>query len=117
MSLFYRDHKRIMPHENCKDIRLCEREDEVPDLYRLSWEMSKINVNDLVPPEPGGLVLVADTEAGPPLAECRQVFDYRSGYFEEERLHVYTLRFWEAFVFCMAFEDPDTLQLPWQPRD
>ena len=41
--LFYRDHKRVMPNENCKDIRLCEREEDVPELYTLSWEMSKVN--------------------------------------------------------------------------
>ncbi|MCI0376903.1 MAG: HNH endonuclease [Gemmataceae bacterium] len=107
--LFYRDHKRVMPHENCKDIRLCEHEEDVPELYTLSWEMSKVNVNDLVPSEPSGLVVVADVEAGQALAVCRQVFDYRPAYFEEKRLHLYTLRFWEAFVFCMAFEDPDAL--------
>ena len=41
--LFYRDHKRVMPYENCKDIRLCEREDDVPELYALSRDMSKVN--------------------------------------------------------------------------
>jgi hypothetical protein len=71
--------------------------------------MSKVNVNDLVPSEPRGLVVVADVEAGQALAACRQVFDYRTAYFEEKRLHLYTLRFWEAFVFCMAFEDPDAM--------
>ena len=56
---------------------------------------------------PSELVVVADVEAGQGLTVCRDVFDYRPAYFEEERLHLYTLRFWEAFVFCMAFEDPD----------
>jgi len=56
--LFYRDHKRVMPNENCKDIRLCEREEDVPELYTLSWEMSKVNANDLIPPKPGALVVV-----------------------------------------------------------
>jgi hypothetical protein len=107
--LFYRDHKRVMPHENCKDIRLCEREEDVPELYTLSWAMSKVNVNDLVASEPGGLVVVGDQEAGQALTACRQVFDYRPAYFDEKRLHLYTLRFWEAFVFCMAFEDPHAL--------
>lgn len=104
--LYYRDHKRVMPHENCKDIRLCEREEDVPELYTLSWAFSKVNVNDLVPSEPGGVVVVDDPDAGQALAACRQVFDYRPAYLEENRLHLYTLRFWEAFVFCMAFENP-----------
>jgi len=109
--LFYRDHKRVMPYENCKDIRLCEREEDVPELYTPAWAMSKVNVNDLVPSEPGGLVVDADVEAGQALAACRQVFDYRPAYFEEKRLYLYTLRFWEAFVFCMAFKDPDAMSL------
>lgn len=105
--LFYRDHKRVMPYENCKDIRLCEREEDVPELYTSNWAVSKVNVNDLVPLEPGGLVVVVDAEAGQARAAYRQVFDYRSAYIEEKQLHLYTLRFWEAFVFCMAFEEPD----------
>jgi hypothetical protein len=107
--LFYRDHKRVMRYENCKDIRQCEREEDVPEFYRLSWEMSKVNVNDLVPTEPGGLVVVTDVEAGRAPAACRRVFDYRPAYFREKHLHLYTLRFWETFVFCMAFEDLGTM--------
>lgn len=75
----------------------------------VNWNVSKVNVNDLPLSEPGGLVVVADVEAGQALAACREVFDYRPAYFEEERLHLYTLRFWEAFVFCMAFEEPDAM--------
>jgi hypothetical protein len=104
--LFYRDHNRIMPYENCKDIRLCESEQDVPECYRLSWELSKVNVNSLVPSVPGNVVVIADTEAGAPLAACRQVFEYRSAYIAPERLHLYTLMFWEAFTFCMAFQEP-----------
>jgi hypothetical protein len=104
--LFYRDYKRVMPHENCKDLRICEREEDVPDLSTLSWEMSKVNVNDLIPSQPGGLVLVADGKSGRAQAADRRIFDYRNAYLEKERLHLYTLRFWEAFMFCMAFEDP-----------
>lgn len=105
--LFYRDHQRVMPYENCKDIRLCEVEDTVPELYRLSWEMSKVNVEDLPRCEANGLVSVTDVNAGQAPTACREVFDYRPAYLDEERLHLYTLRFWEAFAFCMAFEDPD----------
>jgi hypothetical protein len=104
--LFYRDHKRFMPYENCKDIRLCEREEDVPELYSLSWEMSKVNVNELAPSETNGLVVVTDAEAGQAQAAYRQVFDYRAVYLEERQLHLYTLRFWEALLFCLAFEDP-----------
>jgi hypothetical protein len=105
--LFHRDHERVMPLENCEDVQIFEREEDVPELYTLSWEMSKVNVNDdRFPTTPGGIVVVTDADAGQPLAESQQVFDYRAAYVEEERLHLYTLRFWEAFVFCMAFEEP-----------
>jgi len=105
--LFYRDHRRVMPYENCKDIRLCEREEGVPELYRLSWELSKVNVSSLAPSRPGGIVVVEDAEEGKAQAVDRRVFDYRAAYIEERRLHLYTLAFWEAFVFCMAFQEPD----------
>jgi len=96
-----------MPYENCKDIRLCEREEDVPEFYRVSWELSRVNVSDLVPPEPGGKVLVVDGEAGAPHSACRQVFEYRTAYIPPRRLHLYSLCFWEAFMFCISFEDPD----------
>lgn len=105
--LFYRDHKRVMPLANCKDIRLCEREDNVPELYLLSWEMSKLNVNELAESTRSNVIAVTETDAGAPLSECRRVFDYRSAFLEEQHLHLYTLRFWESFVFCMAFEEPN----------
>jgi hypothetical protein len=76
--LFYRDHKRFMPYENCKDIRLCEHENDVPELYTLSWEMSKMNPNDLMPSESASVVVVAEIEAGQTLTACREVFDYRA---------------------------------------
>ncbi len=103
--LFYRDHEQYVPYENCKDIRLCECEEDVPEMYRLSWELSKVNAGELTLPEPDGIV-VASEEEGQPSSACRRVFSYRSAYLEEKRLHLYTLMFWEAFVFCMAFEDP-----------
>jgi hypothetical protein len=105
--LFYRDHHRIMPYENCKDIRLCEREEDVPELYRLSWAMSKVNVSDLFPSEPSRLTIVTDLKTGQPLAAYQKVFDYRSAYLAEEGMHLYSLRFWEAFMFCIAFKEPD----------
>jgi hypothetical protein len=104
--LFYRDHQQVMPYENCHDIRLCEREEDVPEQYKLSWELSKVNVNELVPSESSGIVVVTDAKAGQSMAAYRQVFDYRSAYMKEQGLHLYSLRFWEAFMFCIAFKEP-----------
>ena len=75
-------------------------------MYRLSWELSKVNVNELTPAEPKGVVVTEDEGEGEPLATFQQVFSYRSAHIEELQLHLYTLMFWRAFAFCLAFEDP-----------
>jgi hypothetical protein len=103
--LFYRDHGRVLPYESCKDIRLCECEDDVPEMYEESWRLDKINLNEPKPQQPdGSSVVVAYPEAGTPTSACQQVFSYRTAY--ADGLHFYTLMFWEAFAFCMVFEDP-----------
>ncbi len=51
-----------MPYENCKDIRFCECEDDVPEVYKLSWSMSKVCVKDLVPMTPSGIIVVEDSK-------------------------------------------------------
>lgn len=107
--LFYRDQGQYMPYDNCKDIRLCEREDDVPEMYQLSWELSKANVHELPPSSAEGTTIPSADDGGRPVAECQKVFNYRSAHIEELQLHLYTLMFWEAFVFCMAFDDPTTV--------
>jgi hypothetical protein len=104
--LFFRDEGRVMPYENCNDVRLFEREEDVPEFYQISWDMSKVNVHELTPLPSSEIVVVEDAKAGQALAADRRVFDYRSAYFEEKRLHLFSLRFWEAFIFCLAFSDP-----------
>jgi len=102
--LFYRDHERVVPHDNCKDIRFCDREDAVPEIYRLSWDMSKMQGSDDVQDE---IIVVADEKLGRPQGSYAEVFSYRSAYIAASRLHYYNLNFWGAFMYCMAFEDPD----------
>lgn len=104
--LFFRDQNRMVPDANCKDIWLCESAEDVPEYYRLSWNMTKVNLGDLVSKSTNGIVTVQDLDAGAPLSAYREVFDYRSYYLKDERLHFYSLRFWKAFMYCMAFEDP-----------
>jgi hypothetical protein len=102
--IHFLDHDRFMPLDHCIDIRLCERDTDVPDLYRLSWEMAKTNVWDL-PASKNGLVLAAQGNTGRPKSVFPQVFDYRSFFFQEEGLHLYSLRFWESFLFCLIFKE------------
>ncbi|MGA2797059.1 MAG: hypothetical protein ABSE63_05750 [Thermoguttaceae bacterium] len=79
-GLFYLDRCIHMPRENCKDIRICLEESDVPELYSLSWQG-------------------ADSKM-----VCGDVFSYRQ--FEIETLHLFSLLFWESLMFCCAFEDP-----------
>lgn len=79
-GLFYLDEKRHIPRVNCKDIRLCELEAEVPEFYQLSWPRAQAKS-----------VLPA-------------VFSYRR--LEFDNLHLFSMLFWESFMFCAAFESP-----------
>lgn len=79
-GLFYLDESRYLPRRNCKDIRLCQTEGEVPQLYQLSWRRGE--AKSVLP----------------------GVFSYRR--FEFENLHLFSMLFWEAFMFCTAFEGP-----------
>lgn len=106
--LFFRDHKRVVSFENCKDIRLCESMADVPELYKLSWNATKVSLSEFVASPVDGIVTVENLGHGAPLTAFKEVFDYRSCYFDERRLHFYTLRFWASFMYCMAFADPNS---------
>jgi len=81
-GLFWLDQKRYIPRENCKDIRLCELETDAPEIYRRLW-------------------------CGVPAKSViTEVFSYRRVEFEH--LHLFSMLFWEAFMFCAAFENPST---------
>jgi hypothetical protein len=85
-GVFFHRYRRFMPKENCKDIRLCETQEDVSEWYSLSW----------------------------PLAEAQtvteKVFSYRAARLDN--YHVLTMLFWEAFVFCLTFEDPQPQAQP-----
>ena len=78
-GLFYLDQKRFVPRENCKDIYLCEQVADVPEGY---WGCARAEEKSVLP----------------------AVFSYRR--FEFENMHLFSMLFWEAFMFCAAFEDP-----------
>jgi hypothetical protein len=91
-GLFYIDSKRFLPLENAKDIRFCLNEDDVPELYKLYWPAVKLS------------------------GVYPKVFSYKyfntckysvSGKYPElDKLHLYSLLFWEAVMFCVTFEKP-----------
>lgn len=79
-GLFYRDHGLFMPRQNCKDIRLCESEHDVPEMYTLSWQLGEASA------------------VSPSIFSCKYAFI--------DGFYLWSLLFWEAFMFCMVFEDP-----------
>ncbi len=78
-GLLYLETNRYIPLENAKDIRLCLEENEVPELYQLSFKGSSIK------------------------GACPQVFSYR--YFTFDTNHLLSMLFWESFMFCTLFEE------------
>ena len=79
-GLFYIENGNFLPLENAKDIRFCLNKNEVPELYRLYWPHTELR------------------------SVCQEVFSYK--YFKFENLHLYSLMFWEAIMFRVAFEEP-----------
>ncbi len=61
------------------DMRLCEEESSVPEMYRLSWRATSV----------GG--------------RYPQVFSYRHLPLDDH--HILSLLFWDAFMFCVTLRD------------
>lgn len=78
-GLLYLETNRYMPLENAKDIRLCLGENEVPELYQLTFKTSPIK------------------------GVWRQVFSYK--YLEFDTHHLLSMLFWESFMFCTLFDE------------
>lgn len=64
---------------NCFDLRFCEDESEVIELYRLLWE------------------------ASPVYAVYQRVFSHK--YFYLDNVHYLCLLFWESFMYCLCFKE------------
>jgi len=103
--LYFRDFIRFMPYENCKDIRIFEDEQSVPEMYQISWGLSKVHVNDMPPAEPGGNIVIPEADEGRPKAACEKVFSYRS--LRHDDYYSCSLLFWESFMVCMTFEESE----------
>ena len=83
-GLFFRKHGVFMPRDNCKDIRLCESKEDVPEIYAISWQLGEM------------------AAVSPDIFSCTEA--------SCDGLQYWTLVFWEAFAFCLAFEDPENNQ-------
>jgi len=68
------------PEENIVDMRTCQDESEVPEMYQLSWRLAG-SINGPYP----------------------KVFSYKCAQYQN--YHIISLLFWEAFMFCVTIED------------
>ncbi|MBN1806013.1 MAG: hypothetical protein JW837_12250 [Sedimentisphaerales bacterium] len=71
--------KTFFPVSSIVDMRICEKESEVPEMYQLSWKVRPIK------------------------GSYPKVFSYR--YFPFNEYHIISLLFWEAFMFCVTIKD------------
>lgn len=67
------------PETNIVDMRICETESEVPELYQLCWKVTPIE------------------------STYPKIFSYRC--FSYEALYILSLLFWEAFMFCVTIQE------------
>lgn len=81
-GLHLRDYGSYLPKENCKDIRFCVSEDEVPEMYSVAWPAAELKT---IRPD---------------------VFSYRCVEYPPDNQLFYTLLFWEAVMVCMVFDRP-----------
>jgi len=102
--LHFRDHGQILSDTSCFHASIHEREGDVPAFFQLLWDLSKVDINTLQPRKPGGII-VMDESVGKAPGCCPAVFDYRPAEFEGN--FYYSMRFWEAFIFCLAFTGPN----------
>ncbi len=78
IGLLYEETSEYVPLGNAKDIRLCENEEDVPELYQLVFNASLIK------------------------GAYHKVFSYK--YFEFDANHLLCMLFWGSFMFCVCFE-------------
>lgn len=80
--IFYKDHGRFLPRAKCDHIEMCENPSDVQEIYAL---------------------LCGGTEKK---AVMKEIFCY--WHEELDGTHLYSLLFWESFMFCLGFQEPTT---------
>jgi hypothetical protein len=77
--LFYKDHDRYVPRANCFHVKFCQNPEDVQELFALLRGTSE---NSVLP----------------------SVFRYWHASFDG--MYLYSMLFWDAFMFCVGFRDP-----------
>lgn len=78
--IYFKDHTKHLPRTWCKHIEICQTPQDIQPLFELMVHAKPVYV-------------------------MPKVFSYRHLYVDGT--HLYSLLFWEGFMFCLAFEDPD----------
>jgi len=78
-GVLFLSNKTFFPESNIVDMRICEQESEVPEMYQLSWKAASI------------------------ASSYPKVFSYK--YFVFNGHHIISLLFWESFMFCVTIQD------------
>jgi len=74
-GLFFHHNQMFLPIEKIKHVDMCLDEDEVFEVFKISWRGSVLTYR------------------------CKQVFSYK--YFFDENRHYWTLLFWDAVMFTV----------------
>jgi hypothetical protein len=80
--LFYKDHDRYLPRSNCVHCELCENAKDLQPIFADLWRCRELERQSAAP----------------------DVFRY--WHLDLDGEHYYALLFWNAFMFCMIFNDP-----------
>jgi hypothetical protein len=78
-GVLFLENKKYIPETCFVDMRICEKESEVPEMYQLSWKASS------------------------PQGSYPKVFSYKLIRFNGH--HILSLLFWEAFMFCITIRE------------
>jgi len=80
--LFYMEHTRYMPRSNCVHIELCQTVADLQQPFDDLWRVRELERRSAAP----------------------DVFRY--WHLDLDGLHYYAMLFWDAFMFCLIFQDP-----------
>jgi len=79
--IYFKEHGKFLPKLPCKHCELVERIEDLQPVYRLILEHTK------------------------PVSIAPDVFNYR--YICMDGVHYFGFMFWAAYMFCLAFDDPE----------
>jgi hypothetical protein len=83
--IYFKEHGKYLPKFPCKHCEVCERIEDLQPLYRFILESVK------------------------PVSIAPDIFNYR--YICMDGVHYFGFMFWVGFMFCLAYDDPESLKV------